>query len=185
MIAPWLAADAMPTRFSAGFSMSAMFRNVDVPVTTTSALERQPAGRHRPSTSGRCCTSTARRCSAKLIRRNVSSAEPVETRSSRNMPPLSLTVALSPSVVVSSMMTPGSGAPVSSVTRPTTVPACCAHATPASHDNTHGTRKAWRTSDITGSRDPTTRVIADRIAPVVVTAPPPRTAPNVSVHLTV
>ena len=38
VIAPWLAADAMPTRFSAGFSTSAMFRNVAVPVTTTSAF---------------------------------------------------------------------------------------------------------------------------------------------------
>ena len=38
VMAPWLAAAAMPTRFSAGFSTSATLRNVLVPVTTTSAV---------------------------------------------------------------------------------------------------------------------------------------------------
>src|SRR2546422_11756951 len=73
--APWLAADAIPTRFSAGFATSAMFRNVAGPGTTTSArsdnvmttlaMTDPPGG-----------TGTVRLRTVKIINRYVSSADP-------------------------------------------------------------------------------------------------------------
>ena len=85
VMAPSLAADATPTRFSAGFSISARLRNVRGAVTTISALVAT-------SMTALACTAapdvtlTVRRTMLKLISRMVSSADPAGTLSNRYEP---------------------------------------------------------------------------------------------------
>ena len=78
MIAPWLAALATPTRFSAGFSRSAMLRNVRVPVTTTSAVRESPSTASAVTVCP-AVTFNVRRTMVKLISLKVSSAGPAGT----------------------------------------------------------------------------------------------------------
>ena len=80
--APWLAAAAMPTRFAAGSSTSAMFRNVLAPVTMTSALS-ESVSTTSAFTDAPFVTLTDRRSTLKFRRRNVSSALPGGTASNR------------------------------------------------------------------------------------------------------
>jgi hypothetical protein len=82
VIAPWLAALAIPTRFSAGFSRSAILRNVRVPVTTTSAVSDTPSTASAVTVCP-AATLTVRRTSVKLISLKVSSAGPGGTLSMR------------------------------------------------------------------------------------------------------
>src|SRR5688572_16770472 len=125
VIAPWLAADAMPTRFSAGLATSATFRNVDVPVTTTSALidSVSTASADADWTPG---TDTERLSTLKLISRYVSSAVPAGTCSNRYAPLASVTAVRSVAPSTGAIITPGSDAPVWSDTTPDTVPVSCA-----------------------------------------------------------
>ncbi len=110
-MAPWLAADAMPTRFSAGFSTSATLRNVDVPVTTTSALN-DSVNMASTATARPLAMDAVRRSTLKLRSRKVSSDVPAGTRSKRYAPASSLTAVSSVAPATSSMLTPGSTAPV-------------------------------------------------------------------------
>ena len=109
VIAPWLAADAIPTRFSAGFSTSAMLRNVDVPVTMTSAFRASVNSAFTSAVSPGVML-TVRRSTVKLINRNVSSAVPAVSPSKRYRPAASLTVVTDAPLTVSSIVTPGSNA---------------------------------------------------------------------------
>ena len=65
---PRLLDAAMPTRFSAGFSMSATLRNVRAPVTTTSALTASVITASSAVT-GPSVTTMERRSTLKLMRR--------------------------------------------------------------------------------------------------------------------
>ncbi len=111
VMAPWLAAAAMPTRFSAGFSTSAMLRKVDVPVTTTSAVSDSS----RVESTVAVCPGASvivRRCTVKLINRKLSCAGPAGTASNRYAPPASVVDVSVVAPDTRSIVTPGSAAPV-------------------------------------------------------------------------
>ena len=130
VMAPTLAAAAMPTRFSRGFSRSAMLRNVREPVTTTSAVSDRVSVTSTSSVSPGG-TVTCRRAVEKFTSRNVSAAGPGGTPSMRYSPAGPLTVVSADSPVSSSTSTLGRTPPVSSVTLPATAPTLSARAPPA------------------------------------------------------
>jgi len=124
VIAPWLAAWAIPTRSSAGFSTSARFVNVCFAVTVTSAFNAKCS---TTSTRGvpLVPTTTSRRAGAKLINRHTSSYWPAGTRSKINPPlPSEMTSCGALELARSSIDAPGSGPPLSSRTEPAIRPDC-------------------------------------------------------------
>ena len=123
VIAPSLPADAIPTRFSAGFSISARLRNVRGAVMTMSALTATTI-RTLAVVVALDVTVTVRRPLLKLIRRNVSSAGPAGTFSNRYVPDMSVTVSgtAGAPATLTLTVTPGNTAPVSSSTVPEIVP---------------------------------------------------------------
>ena len=128
--APTLAAPAMPTSDSRGFSRSAMLRNVRVPVTTTSAVSDKVSVTSTSSVSP-AGTVTCRRAVEKFTSRNVRTAGPGGAPSMRYPPAGPLAVVSVDSPVSSSTITLGSTPPVSSVTLPATAPTISARAAPA------------------------------------------------------
>ena len=90
MMAPTLAAEAIPTRFSAGSGRSAMYRKVRSAVTTTSAVNESTRTTSTVKTSP-WATVSSRWALAKLISRKVRVAGPVGTRSMRHFPLSSVT----------------------------------------------------------------------------------------------
>ena len=131
VMAPTLAAVAMPTRFSRGFSRSAMLRNVRVPVTTTSAVSDSVNVASTASVSPAAGTVTSCRAVEKFTSRNVSVAGPACAPSMRYAPAASLTAVSTESPASRSTITPGSTPPVSSATTPATAPPPWARAAPA------------------------------------------------------
>ena len=119
-MAPTLAEVATPTRFSPGFSRSAMLRNVRVPVTTTSAV--MPRVRTASTRFSPAATSRSRRSVEKFTSRNVRLAGPAPTASKRYVPAPSDVALRAPAAVRNSTEAPGSTAPVSSRTEPVTAP---------------------------------------------------------------
>ena len=131
VMAPTLAALAMRTRFSAGFSRSAMLRNVRVPVTTTSAVSDSVSVAFAVSVRP-AATVTSCRAVEKLTSLKVMVAGPAGASLKRYSPVPSVTAVNCPSTVSSSTRTPGSTPPVSSATTPATTPLLCAAAEAAS-----------------------------------------------------